>query len=60
MSIFSKKEKIFVNSDQQKDSLIEKLEKVGVEYVVRENEDIVNNSSSYIVIIQAKDKAKIA
>ena len=47
-------------SDQQKDSLIEKLEKAGVEYVIRENEGIVNNSSSYIVIIQAKDRAKIA
>ncbi|MCR5250624.1 MAG: hypothetical protein K6E50_08465 [Lachnospiraceae bacterium] len=61
MSIFSKKEKLIVGSEAQKEVLIEKLEKAGVEYVLRENKDLFNEGHpSYTVIIEAKNKALIA
>ena len=37
MTLFTKKEKIFLNSEQQRDDFIEKLDKAHVDYNVRES-----------------------
>ena len=61
MSIFGKKEKFVLNSEEQKENMIEKMENAGIEYKIRENkDDSMNGRRSYIVTIEAKDKAKIA
>lgn len=60
MSLFSKKEKIILRSEAQKDIFIEKLEKAHIKYDIREDEDSVfSNGYSYIIKIDASDMAKV-
>ncbi len=60
MSIFSKKEKIVLFSEQQKDQMIEKLEKAHIEYDVRENkESVFSNKVSYILRVNQADLKKV-
>ena len=60
MSIFTRKKKIIVNSEQQKDILIEKLENAHIDYDIREDKDIVfDNRITYIVRVPAADYKKV-
>lgn len=60
MKLFSKKEKIILNSEQQKDDFIEKLEKANVHYVIRaEKDEGYNGRQSYIVRVDAEDLKKV-
>ncbi len=60
MSLFEKKEKIFLSSEEQKDELIEKLENAHVKYVLRIDKDSVNiGHTSYVVTLKASDYEKV-
>ena len=60
MSLFSKKEKIVMMSEQQKDAYIEKLENAGVAYDVREDrEDIYGRNVTYIIRVKSSDLKKV-
>lgn len=60
MKLFSKKEKIIVRSEQQKEDLIAKLESAHIDYDIREDKDSFSNGhSTYIVRINAADMSKI-
>ncbi len=60
MNMFTKKEKIILRSEQQKDVLIEKLESAHIEYDIREDKDSVfNNHMTYIVRVPAADFKKV-
>ncbi len=56
MELFSKKEKIFLGSEQQKDDMIEKLENAHVKYDIRVDRENVNTGrTSYILRLKAAD-----
>lgn len=60
MKLFSKKEKIILRSEQQKEAFIEKLENAHIDYVVREDDGGVSSGhTSYIVRVNAADMKKI-
>ncbi len=60
MSIFTKKEKIVLFSEAQRDQLIEKLESAHIDYDVRENKDSVfSTHTSYIVRVPAGEIKKV-
>lgn len=60
MKLFSKKEKIILRSEQQKDDFIEKLENAHIDYDIREDKSSVsNNQLTYIVRIEAADMKKL-
>lgn len=60
MKLFSKKEKIILGSEQQKEAFIEKLENAHIDYVVREDDGNVSSGhTSYIIRINAADMKKI-
>jgi hypothetical protein len=56
MKFFSKKEKIILRSEQQKDDFIEKLDRVHVDYDIRKEKD---STSTYIIRIEAADMKKV-
>lgn len=60
MKLFSKKEKIVLRSEQQKDDLIEKLENAHIEYNLKEDKDSVfSDHPTYIILVEAKDMSKV-
>ncbi len=60
MKLFTKKEKIVLRSEQQKDVLIEKLENAHIEYDIREDkESVFDNHTTYIIRIPAADYKKV-
>ena len=60
MNIFTKKEKIVLRSEQQKDDFIERLEKAHVDYDIHEDkENSFGNDIAYIVRIPAADMKKV-
>lgn len=60
MSLFSKKEKIMLYTEQQKDEFIAKLEKANVKFDIREDkDDIPSHKKAYIIKINAKDMKKV-
>ncbi len=60
MSLFEKKEKIFLTSEEQKDDFIEKLENAHVKYILSIDKDSVNvGHTSYVVTLKASDYAKV-
>lgn len=60
MKLFSKKEKIILNSEQQKDTFIERLEKAHVTYVLREKkDDVFTGKPSYVIRVDAEDLKKV-
>lgn len=60
MKLFSKKEKIILRSEQQKDDFIEKLENAHIKYDIRESADSAsNNHPTYIVRVEASDMKKV-
>ncbi len=60
MSLFSKKEKIIVYSEAQKDDYIEKLERANVDYDIREDRSsIFNDKTTYIFRVKAGEFKKV-
>ncbi len=60
MNMFTKKKAIILNSEQQKDAFIEKLENAHIEYDIRENKDAYSdNHIEYIVRVPAEDFKKV-
>ncbi len=60
MSIFTKKERIFLNSEEQKENMIEKLEREHISYKLRTDDDrVFSGKPSYIIFVSAKDISKV-
>ena len=60
MSIFGKKETIYLYSESQKDDFIKKLEKAHVDYRIREDRDnVFSNHTTYVLRLDAKDLKKV-
>lgn len=60
MTLFTKKEKIILNSELQKDDFIEKLDKAHVDYDVREDKaSVFGGKVAYIFSIKATDLKKV-
>ncbi len=60
MTLFSKKEKIFLASEEQKDAFIEKLENAHVKYVLKvDNDRIISGHPSYVVTFKSSELAKV-
>jgi hypothetical protein len=60
MKLFSKKEKIILRSEEQKEIFINKLENAHIDYDIREDRDSVfSNHPTYIIRIEAADMAKV-
>jgi len=60
MKLFSKKENIILNSEQQKEDFIEKLENAHVHYVIREKKDeVYSGRRSYVLKVDAEDLKKV-
>jgi hypothetical protein len=60
MTLFTRKEKIILNSEQQRDDLIEKLDKAHVEYDVREDKaSMFGGKVAYIFRVKTADLKKV-
>ena len=60
MSIFTKKEKVVLFSETQKDQLIEKLESAHIDYDIREDKgSVFSTHTSYIVRVPAGELKKV-
>lgn len=60
MTLLGKKEKIVINSEQQKDNFIERLDKAHVEYDIKEEQpSMFSNRVSYIFRVSTKDLKKV-
>lgn len=60
MTLFTKKEKIILNSEQQRDDFIEKLDKAHVDYDVREDKtSVFSGKVAYIFSVKATDLKKV-
>ncbi|MCR4990484.1 MAG: hypothetical protein K6A38_06460 [Lachnospiraceae bacterium] len=60
MTLFAKKEKIILNSEQQKDDFVEKLNSANISYDIKElNESVFSGKTTYIVKLSAKDLKKV-
>ena len=60
MSIFTKKSKLLLYNERQKDEMIEKLEKGHIEYRLREKSDMVADSIYYELVVAEADLKKIS
>ena len=53
MELFSKKEKLMLGSEQQKDDMIEKLENAHIKYDIRvDRENVTTGRTSYILRLE--------
>ena len=60
MNLFTKKEKIVLRSEQQKDVFIERLENAHIEYDIREDRgSVFDNHMTYIIRIPAAEMKKV-
>ena len=60
MTLFTKKEKIILNSELQRDDFIEKLDKAHVDYDVREDKaSLFSGKIAYIFCIKTADLKKV-
>ncbi|MCR5235713.1 MAG: hypothetical protein K6E34_00750 [Lachnospiraceae bacterium] len=60
MRLFSRKENIIAKTEQQRDALIEKLEKAHIEYKIKENKKMISSQTNdYIIQIYAEDMKKV-
>lgn len=60
MTLFSKKEKIYLYSEAQKDEFIEKMEASHIKYDLREERDVIHSDkTTYIVRLNAADYKKV-
>jgi hypothetical protein len=58
--LFSKKKKIMLFTEQQKDEFIEKLEKANVDFDIKEDkDDVPSHKSAYIISVREKDLKKV-
>ena len=56
MSLFDRKQKIILKTEQQKDAYIDRLEKAHIEYDIHEERDTVySRDVSYIIRVKAAD-----
>ena len=61
MSIFTKKSKLMLYNENQKNEMIEKLESQNIEYKIREKKaDLLSDGTYFEVIIAADDLSKIS
>ncbi len=60
MSLFTKKEKIILRSEQQKDEFIERLDSANVKYDIREDkENSTPGHIAYMIRLDARDMKKV-
>jgi hypothetical protein len=60
MSLFGKKEKVILRSEEQKDAFIEKLDSANIKYDIREDkENSTPGHIAYMVRVDAKDMQKV-
>jgi hypothetical protein len=59
MKIIGKKEKIVLFSESQKDNMLERLEKSGVDFEIREVSDLFSYGKHYSISISAPDMKKV-
>lgn len=60
MTLFTKKEKVILHSELQRDDFIEKLDKAHVEYDVREDKtSMFGGKVAYIFSVKAADLKKV-
>ena len=60
MMLFSKKRRIMLYTEQQRDEFIEKLEKANVEFDIREDkDDVPSHKTAFIISIREKDYKKV-
>ena len=60
MTIFTKKEKVILNSEFQRDDFIEKLDKAHVDYDVREDKaSVFGGKVAYVFSIKSADLKKV-
>ena len=60
MGLFSKKEKLYLCSEQQKDDFVEKLENANIKYRLKEDkENSGDNKIGYILSLRAEDLKKV-
>lgn len=59
MSLFSRKKKIVLYSEHQKDDYIEKLDRANISYKLDEKVDSINGKTSYILNVDAADLKKV-
>lgn len=61
MSLFDRKQKIILKTEQQKDAYIDRLEKAHIEYDIHEERDTVySRDVSYIIRVKAADLKKVS
>ena len=61
MSLFDRKQKIILKTEQQKDAYIDRLEKAHIEYDIHEERDTVySRDVSYIIRVKAADLQKVS
>ena len=61
MSLFDRKQKIILKTEQQKDAYIDRLEKAHIEYDIHEERDTVySRDVSYIIRVNAADLKKVS
>ena len=61
MSLFDRKQKIILKTEQQKDAYIDRLEKAHIEYDIPEERDTVySRYVSYIIRVKAADLKKVS
>ena len=60
MRLFGRKEIIFLNSEQQKEEFINKLENAHVKYKLKKDEDVVSGArQTYTVKVYADDLKRV-
>ena len=61
MSLFDRKQKVILKTEQQKDAYIDRLEKAHIEYDIHEERDTVySRDVSYIIRVKAADLQKVS
>ncbi len=60
MSLFTKKEKIVLTSEEQKDAFIDKMERAHIKYDIREEKSSFSNGhTSFIARVNADDLKRV-
>lgn len=61
MSLFNRKETIFLKSEQQKDAYIERLENAHVDYDVFEDREMIySRDVTFIIRVKSSDLKKVS
>ncbi len=60
MTLFSRKERIYLGSEAQKDSFIEKMQNAHIKFDIREEKDgVLSDKITYIASVNATDYKKV-